>query len=299
MCWLPGGFNSLTGAEVMTMCKQQPLSFLRVMVSLLVCFFLAQALSVNAQIGSPASSTDIDTKVWSNPETGYCVILEDDADLLSQEEEAQLASQMQEITDYGNALFKTISYNNFSASYFAEDYYHGQFGNESGTLFLIDMGNRELYIFSDGAVYQTITKAYATTITDNIYRYASDQDYYLCASTAFGQIHTLLSGRRIAQPMKYISNALLALILAALINYFIVRLMSTSSKPDKREILNSVYAKFAFSDVQKKLTKQSKVYHPRSTGSSSGSHSGGGRSHSSGGGHSSGGRSGGGGGHRF
>ncbi len=290
----------MTGAEVMTMCKQQPLSFLRVMVSLLVCFFLAQALSVNAQIGSPASSTDIDTKVWSNPETGYCVILEDDADLLSQEEEAQLASQMQEITDYGNALFKTISYNNFSASYFAEDYYHGQFGNESGTLFLIDMGNRELYIFSDGAVYQTITKAYATTITDNIYRYASDQDYYLCASTAFGQIHTLLSGRRIAQPMKYISNALLALILAALINYFIVRLMSTSSKPDKREILNSVYAKFAFSDVQKKLTKQSKVYHPRSTGSSSGSHSGGGRkSHSSGGGHSSGGRSGGGGGHRF
>ena len=290
MCWLPGGFHSLTGAEVMTVRKKQPLSFLRVMVSLLVCFFLAQALSVNAQTSSPASDTDLN--VWSNPETGYCVILEDDADLLSQEEEAQLASQMQEITDYGNALFKTISYNNFSASYFAEDYYHGQFGAESGTLFLIDMGNRELYIFSDGAVYKTITKAYAATITDNIYRYASDQDYYLCASTAFDQIHTLLSGRRIAQPMKYISNALLALILAALINYFIVRLLSTSSKPDKREILNSVYAKFAFSDAQKKLTKQSKVYHPRSTGSSSGSHSGGG-------GHSSGGRSGGGGGHRF
>lgn len=259
---------------------------------LALCFFLISATNANAS----------DSSLWSNPETGYCVIIEDDADLLSPEEEALLNAQMQTVTSYGNAVFKSISYNNYTASWFAEDYYHRLLGTASGTLFLIDMGNRELYIFSDGAIYRTVTAAYANTITDNVYRYASDSNYYLCASTAFEQIGTLLAGRRIAQPMKYISNALLALILAALINYFIVRLLSATAKPDTREILNSVYARFTFSDVQRKLASQSKVYHPRSSGGgSSGSFrgGGGGHSHGGGGGRSSGGHSGGGGGHRF
>ena len=269
--------------------------FISIMALLSVCLFLMLSINVNASVQEEAPREG--NAPWSNAETGYCVIIEDDADLLSDEEEALLASQMQAITSYGNAVFKSISYNNYSASWFAEDYYHRLLGTgASGSLFLIDMSNRELYIFSDGAVYRTITAAYANTITDNVYQYASDSDYYLCASTAFEQIHTLLSGRRIAQPMKYISNALLALILAALINYFVVMLLSKSSKPDTKEILDSVYARFTFSNVQKKLSSQSKVYHPRSSGSS-GSHGGGGGGHSSG--HSGGGHSGGGGGHRF
>lgn len=233
--------------------------------------------------------------LWTNGETGYQVVVVDDAALLTSEEKALLASDMQAVTAYGNAVFKSVSYNDYSASRFAQDYYHSLMGSASGTLFLIDMFNREIYIFSDGAVYRTITAAYASTITDNVYRYASDQDYYQCASRAFGQIHALLSGRRIAQPMKYISNALLALILAALINYFLVRVLSASSKPDTREILNAVHARFAFSNAQRSLTDQKKVYQPRSTGSGGGhggGHSSGGRS---GGSH----RSGGGGGHRF
>lgn len=226
----------------------------------------------------------------SNQETGYLVIVEDDADLLSDEEEEQLALEMQEITAYGNVAFKSISYNEHSASYFAREYYHETFHQESGTLFLIDMDNREIYIFSDGAVYQTITVAYANIITDNVYTYASDGDYYSCASKAYHQIYTLLSGQKIAQPMKYISNALLALILAALINYFIVRLLSGSSKPGTSEILNSISTKYAFVHPNMTLTNQTKVYSPPSS-----SGGGGGGGHSGGGG----GHSGGGGGHRF
>ena len=96
---------------------------------------------------------------WSNPETGYQVIVEDDAELLSAEEAAWLALEMQEITAYGNASFKSISHNTYSTSQFAKDYYYENFHQESGTLFLIDMYNREIYIFSDGAVYRTITTA--------------------------------------------------------------------------------------------------------------------------------------------
>ena len=229
---------------------------------------------------------------WTNQETGYRVLLEDDAGLLTEEEIRLLALEMQDITAYGNVAFKSISYNIHSASSFARDYYHQQFSSESGTLFLIDMDNREIYIFSDGSVYRTITSAYASTITDNVYRYASSADYYSCASQAFEQIRILLSGRRIAQPMKYISNALLALILASLINYFVVRIMSRSKEPSTGEILGAASTRFSFTDPKRYLTRQTKIYHPPSSGG--GSHGGGGGGHS-GGGHSSGG----GGGHRF
>ena len=236
-----------------------------------------------------------DALTWENEETGYCTVLEDEAELLTPEERTQLASQMQSITTYGNAAFKSVSYNNSSTSQFARDYYHQMFGAESGTLFLIDMDNREIYIFSDGSVYKTLTNAYANTITDNSYRYASEGDYYRCASTAFEQINTLLSGQRIAQPMKYISNALLALILAALINYCLVRLMSRTTRPGTEEILNSSSTKFHFANPKRHLSSQTKVYNPPSNSGGSGGGGGGGGHRGGGGGPSSGG----GGGHRF
>lgn len=262
-----------------------------ILLLLISCF--AFSITGNAAASSSVS-TPVPALTWNNEETGYRVVLEDDADLLSDSEESMLISQMQGITDYGNAAFKSISYNEFSTSYFARDYYYELFGQKSGTLFLIDMDNREIYIFSDGAVYKTVTTAYANTITDNVYRYASNSDYYSCASNAFGQIHSLLSGNKIAQPMKYISNALLALILAALINYFIVRLLSGTAKPSNTEFLSSASTGFQFTKPYVIRTSQSKTYSPQSSGSSGGSgHSSGGRS--GGGGHSSGG----GGGHRF
>lgn len=233
--------------------------------------------------------------LWENPDTGYRIVLEDDAQLLDRKEQEELAAAMRTVTAYGNAAFKSISANAYSAASFADDYYHGLFGTESGTLFLIDMDNRELYLFSDGAIYRTIGKSYADTITDNVYRYASDGDYYLCASRAFEQIGAVLAGEKIAQPMKYISNALLAFILAALLNYFLARSLSRSSKPGTGEILGSISTRFDFRNPRKILTSQTKVYDPPSSSSSGGGHSGGGGRSGGGGGHSSGG----GGGHRF
>lgn len=240
--------------------------------------------------GTSESSDKSSSCLYENQETGYLVILEDDAELLTEEEEKQLSLEMQGITAYGSVIFKSVSYNSSSASYFARNYYHEKLGSGSGTLFLIDMDNREIYIFSDGAVYDTITTAYANTITDNVYRYASDQNYYLCASTAFQQIGTLLSGHRIAQPMKYISNALLALILAALFNYFIARASSKTAKASDREILDSIPTGFSFTNPYKVMTSKTKTYDPvRSSGGSGGGSSSGGGGSSSGGG----------GGHRF
>jgi Beta-propeller domains of methanol dehydrogenase type len=259
---------------------------------IMICTLFLLPACLLFPLGAYAESQN--TILWENPDTGYCIILEDDAQLLGSREQEELAAAMRTVTAYGNAAFKSISANSYSAASFADDYYHGLFGTESGTLFLIDMDNRELYLFSDGAIYRTIGKSYADTITDNVYRYASNGDYYLCASSAFEQIGAVLAGEKIAQPMKYISNALLAFILAALLNYFLARSLSRSSKPGTGEILGSISTRFDFRNPRKILTSQTKVYDPPSSSSSGGSgggHSGGG----GGGGHSSGG----GGGHRF
>ena len=54
-----------------------------------------------------------------NPDTGFQIILEDDAGLLSEDELTQLSLEMQNITAYGNVAFKSVSCNYLSASRFA------------------------------------------------------------------------------------------------------------------------------------------------------------------------------------
>lgn len=231
--------------------------------------------------------------VYTNSETGYSVIIEDDASLLSNDEKIQLAETMKDITPYGDVAFKSIDYNPYSTETYIERYYNSIFGTGSGTVFLIDMDNRNIWIYSDGSIYSTITTAYANVITDNVYTYASDRDYFSCANKAFIQEAALLQGRRISQPMKYISNALLAIAIAILINYFIVRQTSRVRKASDNEIVNGVFANNAFNNVSVNFIRQTRTYSPRSSSSSgsSGGHSGGG---GGGGGHS-----GGGGGHSF
>ena len=56
------------------------------------------------------------------------------------------------------------------------------------------MDNRNIWIHSNGAINRTINKAYAETITDNVYTYASDADYYICAMKVYEQEYTLLQG---------------------------------------------------------------------------------------------------------
>ncbi len=226
----------------------------------------------------------------------YQVIIDDGADLLTEVEEQKLAEIMQEIAIYGNVTFVSVEENAISAEDYARSCYATLFGAQSGTLFLIDMDNRMLWIHSDGAIYNVITTAYAETITDNVYRYASQGQYYECAEEVYQQIFALLQGQKIAQPMKYISNMLLAMILALLINFGLVCYFTRLKKPSKADILRIIDKRLECTNPTATFTHKTKRYDPvesSSSGSSSGSS--GGSSRSGGGGSSSGG----GGGHSF
>lgn len=230
-------------------------------------------------------------KRYVNPDTGWQVVVEDRADLLEPEQIQELSRIMEPVTAYGHAAFVTIFQNTDSTEQFARSYYHDRFGADSGTIFVIDINRRNVWIHSDGAVWQVITTANANTVADNVYRYASKGDYYQCGAEAFRQILALLEGKRIPRPMKYISNAFLALILALLANYGLVIWSARLHKPGEKALLASIDRKFAYRNLQASHTSQTRTYDPASGG---GGHHGG-----RGGGGGGGGRSGGGGGHRF
>ena len=78
-------------------------------------------------------------------------------------EEQELLAVMQEICEYGTPIFWTHRESG-DAEQLAEDFYHAQIGTASGTLLAINMRSRIITVFSDGAIYRTITTSEANTI---------------------------------------------------------------------------------------------------------------------------------------
>ena len=247
------------------------------------------ALVIALPIGNVFADEKDGNVEYHNPETGFDAIIIDDANLLQPDQYDKLLEDMKPITEYGNAVFYSTSEYQGPVTSVSESKYQSTCGLESGTLFIIDMNQREMYIYSMDDVYKIVNKSYANTITDNNYKYATNGDYYKCASETFKQMYTILDGGKISQPMKYVSNILLAIILAILINYAVVRMVSNTRDPSNSEVLKAIVTKQASSSIATSFSHQTRVYDPPSSSSSGGGGGGGG-----GGGHS-----GGGGGHSF
>ena len=243
----------------------------------------------------PAFAYDDETPAYKDPATGNEIYMIDEEDLLSDAEEEKLIEQMKGVLPYGGAAFVSVSAYSNSTGDEAEFYLRQLFGNNSGTVFMIDMWNRNIWIQSGAEMYRVITKGYANSITDNVYKMASREEYYECASEAFRQMQTLLDGGRISQPMKHITNALIAIIAALLINFFLVKFTTKIPKPAPEVILAATAVGFAASRGNRVLTKERRIVSSSGSGSGGGGYSGGGGGFSGGGG----GSSSGGGGHGF
>ena len=230
----------------------------------------------------------------------YQVIIEDQADLFTDAQEADLKEQLKGILPYGSAAIITNNEQNYDAHALAERRFREFFLNHSATLLMIDMYNRRIEIFSDGAIYRTITRTRANEITDNIYKYATAGDYYMAAKKTFEQMETILEGGRIATPMKYATNAAFAIGIVLIINFIIIT--AQRKKKNVTTLTNALAYEggrgriSAVKSVNSVMTSQRKTRHVESSGGSSG---GGGGGFSGGGGGGGGFSSGGGGGHSF
>ena len=243
--------------------------------------------------GSAFSVSAANAKTYTNSSTGYQLIVEDEAGLLtaSEDEWRVFYSTLGEITESCNiAFYSTYSNPYSSTARLAEEKNEEFFGaGTNSIIFVIDMDERVIYLDSMGSMKKYITKAHANTITDNTYRYATKGEYFSCANEAFYEVLTLLKGRRLSQPMKYISNAFLAIVLAMLANFCIVKILSVKHKPNRKELLTGMYKGLTLNEPHTVFTHQTKQYSPQSSGS--GGSSGGGGGGGGGGGHSGGGHS--------
>jgi len=224
--------------------------------------------------------------VSAKAEGDYGYLIDDGADLLTDAEENELYDAMLPICEYGNVMFVTTDYDPYgTVEDFADAYYHDVIGTDSGMLFVIDMDKRKICIFCDGYVYQVINKNKANTITDNVYGYASDGDYLGCASEAYRQAATLLSGGRISEPMRYITSVLVAIMIALVLNFMIVLSASKAKAVSLNEVKSSSTGSFNARGAVSRLVDTIRIYSPQSkgnggSGGGGGGHSGGGGSHS-------------------
>ncbi len=223
---------------------------------------------------------------FESDESGYGAYVVDDARLLTEYDRGLLLQDMWEMLPYGNAIFLTLADNPYydgsgnksaAAKSYAEYYYSYYFpASENGVLFLIDMDTRILWITGAGELQRTITDSFANTITDNVYSYAVDEDYFTCGSKAFSQVVQVLRGQRIARPMKYICNAILALFISFFLNYYLAKRTSKTREASHSEILKNLNNTFSLSNIKLIKTGETRKYSPRSSGSSGGGRSGGG-----------------------
>ncbi len=144
-------------------------------------------------------------------DNGYNAYIADNAELF--DDIGAVLDSMKPITEYTNVLLCTVEDNDTSAARLAERLAESRFRTDEGVVFLIDMDNRELYIYAHNEAYDVITSKVAYTITDNVYRHASNEEYDKCVIKAFEQIYRVFKGERIPESMRYIGNAFLAIML--------------------------------------------------------------------------------------
>ncbi len=233
----------------------------------------------------------------TNSATGYDVIIDDTAGYFakaSDEEFTELVSTMQSISAYCNILLVTTTDHSYSSTRsFAEGYYESTCGyGSNGVIFVIDRDLNQIYLVSEGSAQSRISNTRANVITDNTYIYATksrDYDYYTCALKTMQQVYAVFNGQKILSPMKYIANALLAIVLGIIFNYFLARHLSKPHRPKRDRLLTAIFHEFRLDNPNAVFLRKSRHYSPRSSGSGSsssgGGGGGGGGGGSSGGGH--------------
>ena len=239
-------------------------------------------------------SAFLSSSVYQNSDTGYTAYIDDEEDLLSSSEEENLLKKLAPLTQYGNVAFLS-GRGEYSAAATIRDFYNEVFYGKSGLIFFIDMENREIRIQSGGAFYRTISSDVANSITDNVYVFASNGDYYRTAAVAFSQVKAKMEGRFVATPMRWISNFFLAIFLGLLFNFTMLLMTWKQNRAGSKAVLGALRPNMILGNREVIMTNQTKV-RLSSSSSRRGGRSGGGFS---GGGSSGGGFSSGGGGHRF
>lgn len=154
---------------------------------------------------------------YTNSDTGYQVMVIDEAELLTEEQQEQIVNSMKPITQYGHIILWTTREHAFNEIEQARIKRYSLYSYDNASIFAINMSNRKITIQSYGTLYQYITNSKARSITDNVKNYATRGDYYGCSASAFVQMYAVANGEKIAEPMKFISYVVISLMAGLII----------------------------------------------------------------------------------
>lgn len=246
------------------------------LIMLCLSLIFVGLVSINVWAGEPEPIS-----IYENPESGYKAVIVDAFDELGVEDEETLLAQMSAITRACNVAYviEDIENDDRGTKRNAERYLEGLFGENSNSLiFYIDLNM--LYIFAEEKISYVVTSSKAYSITDNAYRFAMKDDYYNCGRVVFEQVEQLIHGMTIPEPMKYLCNALLSLMVGALLAYLFMANELKIVKGGAATMFSGGRAVLSSSDMAVISTgKTRKIY--RASDSGSGGH---GRHHHYGGG---------------
>ena len=188
-------------------------------------FFGAFALVLILAFGVFFGGACAETVRETNEDTGYSLVIQDNAGLIDSAELEKVKESMRGVLEFADAGLLTVPAGSgrTNSATKAQEWGDQTFGPYARfTVFIIDMANRHLDIYASKPLAGVLTAAEENTIADNIYKMASRGQYADCAAEAFTQIGKVLRGEKIARPMKYISNALIAAIAALIATYLLI-----------------------------------------------------------------------------
>ena len=240
------------------------------------------------------------------------IYIADEAGLLSEDEINDLEEYFETLNSDFNYVAVTVDHHEhygIDSDEVLEDYYNTYYDDtQSGLAFIIDMYSRRIILSAYGDLRFVLRASDEQDVTDNVYKYASKEDYYDCIYHAFSQAYTICNDGFVLRPMRIIVTVLISLILGFMIPF--LRAMKQRNRlrisKEEREIVMAgagvVAAAQVYDSVKRHIDRaisssghssSGGSYHHSSYsgGSSHSSHSGGGFSSHSSGGHSSGGHS--------
>lgn len=166
----------------------------------------------------------------NNGETGFSAVIADEADLLTPDEESKLLEKMVPLTAYANiAVYTVDTPTNLQDYERAKQKRAELFGQTAdAAVFMVDMYLRRIIIQRRGNMETFFNNSRANNITNNVASIAKKGDYYRTCATAMEQMLDVIRDRNIPEPMKYLSNGVIALMLGSLIAYLIAVVTSTT-----------------------------------------------------------------------
>ena len=160
--------------------------------------------------------------IWKNSKTGFRVVIEDDIDLLTSDEERKLLEDMIPMTEYGSIAFWSTRGEASEVRTKADEKLDALFGEESASVVVINKALPQLSIQSRGSLAGMIPSAKADGIISRGKTDLSRGLYYDTVSGTFSRMNAQIQSAKTASHIRVIIVLCLSLVIGLSLAYAVL-----------------------------------------------------------------------------